>query len=284
MAWQVLGFQKNKVFFEKITQNGEIGHAYLFTGQEMIGKKMFALDLVDLVNNSKVEFGNNPSLLLLEGENGISIDQVRDLKKFLSFKPYIGKYKVAIINDCHLMAHEAANALLKVLEEPSPHSLIILITSNPKSLLPTIYSRCEEIRFEPHTRSKLLGYLKDLELNQIQAEFLADFSNGRLGLAYRLKENNNFKEIKTKLEQFNKLLKSDINERFNFAEKALKDEEGKNLGMMLLYWMFYLRSDLSKNLKINRAKVLKNLLEVNYILSKPQYNHRLAFENFLINL
>lgn len=284
MPWQTLGFQKNKEFFEKIVQNGEIGHAYLFTGQEMIGKKKFALDLASLINNSNLDLDNNPNLLTLEGEKGVSIDQVRSLKKFLSFKPYSGKYKVAIINDCHLMAHEAANALLKVLEEPSSHSLIILVTSNPKSLLPTIYSRCEEIRFEPHPRSQLLGYLKDLGLNQTQAEFLADFSNGRLGLAYRLKESNSFKEIKIKLEQFNKLLKSNINERFNFAEKALREEEKQNLGETLLYWMFYLRSDLSKNLKINRAKILRNLLEVNQILSKPQYNHRLAFENFLLSL
>ncbi|MBI2676438.1 MAG: hypothetical protein HYX21_00580 [Candidatus Yanofskybacteria bacterium] len=284
MSWQTLGFQKNKEFFEKIVRNGELGHAYLFTGQEMIGKKRFALDLAGLVNSSGIDFENDPNLLILGGENGISIDQVRDLKKFLSFKPYSGSYKIAVINDCHLMSQEAANALLKVLEEPASHSLIILVTSNPNSLLPTIYSRCEEIKFEPHIRSQLLGHLKDMGLSQTQAEFLADFSNGRPGLAFRLKEKNSFKEIKTKLEQFNKLLKSDINERFNFAEKALQEKEDQNLSTLLLYWMFYLRSDLSKSLKINRGKVLKSLLEVNYILSKPQYNHRLAFENFLLSL
>jgi len=296
MVWQTLGFQKNKEFFEKVVQNGEIGHAYLFTGQEMIGKKRFALDLASQclmlnrsltsvpfdLSQSSQEF--HPDLLLLDGNSSITIDQVRSLKKFLSFKSYSGKYKIAIINDCHTMAQEAANALLKVLEEPASHSLIILITSNPNSLLPTIYSRCEEIRFEPHVRIRLLGYLKDLGLDQIQAEFLADFSNGRIGLAYRLKENDSFKEIKSKLEQLNKILKSDINGRLNFAEKVLQDKESQNLSPTLLYWMFYLRSDLSRNLKINRAKVLRSLLKVNYILSKPQYNHRLAFENFLLSL
>lgn len=283
MAWQTLGFEKNKEFFEKIVQNGEVGHAYLFTGQEMIGKRTFALDLVSLIlGASSTE--NNPNLLFINGENGISINQVRDLKKFFSFKPHSGKYKIAIIDSSHFMAGEAANALLKTLEEPAQYSLIILITSSPGQLPPTIRSRCEEIKFSPHPKLQLLKFLAGLGLSQTQAKFLADFSNGRLGMAYRLKENNSFKEIKIKLEEFNKLLKSNINERFNFAEKALQDEKNQDLNKLLLYWMFYLRSDLSKNLKINRAKILKSLLEVNQILSKPQYNHHLAFENFLINL
>ena len=282
MLWQTLGFDLNKEFFEKGIKNGNLSHAYLFSGQEMIGKKTFAVELTKIVTG--IESENNPNLFFIGGNENIGIKQVRDLKKFLSLKSYQRGYKVSIIDNCHSMTTEAANSLLKILEEPPIDSLLILVTSNPHQLLPTIYSRCEEIRFEPHTRIRLLGYLKNLGLNQTQAEFLTDFSNGRIGLAYRLKENDSFKEIKSKLEQLNKILKSDINDRLNFAEKVLQDKESQNLGPTLLYWMFYLRSDLSRNLKINRAKVLRSLLKVNYILSKPQYNHRLAFENFLVNL
>ena len=282
MHWQTLGFELNKEFFEKIAQSGEISHAYLFTGQEMIGKKTFALELTKFVTG--VESENNPNLLFLGGNENIGIAQIRDFKKFLSLKPYFGGYKVGIIDDCHLMTTEAANSLLKILEEPSAYSLIVLITSNQHQLLPTIYSRCEEIRFEPHARIRLLSYLNDLGLNQTQAEFLADFSNGRLGLAYRMKKENSFNGIKKSLEEFNKLLGADINERLNFAETIFKGQEEKKLAAKMLLWLFYLRADLSKKLKINRAKILRSLLEVNYILSKPQYNHRLAFENFLINL
>src|SRR3989344_884369 len=282
MLWQTLGFDLNKEFFEKSIENGNLGHAYLFSGQEMIGKKTFAVELTKII--TRVGSENNPNLLFVGGHETIGITQIRDFKKFLSLKPYLDGYKIGIIDDCHLMTVEATNALLKILEEPPIDSLLILVTSNPHQLLPTIYSRCEEIRFEPHARIRILDYLKDLGLDQTQAEFLTDFSNGRIGLADRLKENDSFKEIKSKLEQLNKILKSDINGRLNFAEKVLQDKESQNLSPTLLYWIFYLRSDLSRNLKINRAKVLRSLLKVNYILSKPQYNHRLAFENFLVNL
>ncbi len=283
MTWQTLGFDLNKKFFERGLQNGGLSHAYLFTGQEMIGKKTFALELAKMANELPEDFANNPDLLFIQEKENISIDQARKLKSFLSLKPYSGRYKVAIIDDCHLMNQEAANAILKVLEEPPAHSLIIMVTANPKLLLPTIYSRCQEIKFNPLPRNQLLKYLNDLGLNQAQAEFLADFSNGRLGLAYQLKESNSFKEIKKTLEAFNKIFRSNLNDRLSFAEKVLQKDDGSLLPM-LLYWMFYLRSSLSKNLKINRAQTLKNIMETRYILSKPQYNHRLAFENLLINL
>ncbi len=283
MNWQTLGFDLNKTFFEKAVRENLLSHAYLFTGQEMIGKKTFALDLARLVTGFDV-LNSNPNLFLLGGNIAITIDQIRDFKKFLSLKPYSGDYKVGIIDDCHLMGAEAANAILKVLEEPSGHSLIILITSNYGQLLKTIYSRCEEIKFSPHPKLQLLKYLGGLGLNQKQSQFLADFSNGRLGLAYRMRDDDSFKNIKKTLEEFNKILKSDINERLNFAERIFKKEEPESVSPMILNWLFYLRSDLSKNLKINRAQALRKIIEVGYILSKPQYNHRLAFENLLVSL
>lgn len=277
-------------------------HAFLFSGQEMIGKRTLALELANQIL-SPGAFGVHtshfpqkvpdvptrplasfaPDLLFLE--NQIGIDKVRELKSFLSLKPYAGKYKIAILNDAHQMGAEAANAMLKVLEEPPAHSLIILISANPQALLPTIYSRCVEIKFPPHSRVELLKHLAKLGLNQAQAEFLTDFSNGRLGLAYRLKEKDTFKNIKKNLEDFNKILKSNLNDRFIFAEKVLVGEAGlEQARELLLYWLFYLRSDFSKKLKIDRTQVLKNILETRRILSHSQFNHRLALENLLINL
>ena len=282
MHWQTLGFDLNKNFFEHNLQNGNLSHAYLFTGQEMTGKKTFALELAKII--TRAGFENNPNLFFIGGTGSVSIDQIRGFKKFLSLKPYLGGYKIGVIDNCHLMTTEAANALLKVLEEPPAFSLIILITSNPGQLLPTIYSRCEEIKFNPCSKSEILKYLGNLGLDKAQSEFLADFSNGRLGLAYRMKEEDSFGDIRKTLEEFNGFLKSDINERLNFAEEVFKKEEDGRLQSKMLFWMFYLRSDLSQKLKINRAKVLRKILETNYILSKPQFNHRLAFENLLISL
>ncbi len=261
-------------------------HAYLFSGQEMIGKRTFALELsrFDLFKDPRSNLIINPDLLFL-GKEDIGIEDIRQLKKFLSLKPYASKYKTVIIDNAHQMGAEAANAMLKVLEEPPAHSLIILISANPQALLPTIYSRCVEIKFVPHSRSELLKHLGKLGLSGIQAEFLADFSNGRLGLAYRLKEKDAFKDIKKNLEDFNKLLRFNLNKRIKFAEKILAGDHGSEEAVdLLLYWMFYLRSNFSNKLKINRTKVLKNILETREILSHSQFNHRLALENLLINL
>ena len=299
MLWQTLGFENIKRYFERAVSEDSLEHAYLFSGQEMIGKRTFAIELVNHLRGAggtvfeslrvknyvpREPLAIDPDLLIL-GNEIVGIDEIRKLKNFLSLKPYASKYKVAIIDDAHQMSAEAANAMLKVLEEPPAHSLIILISANPQALLPTVYSRCVEIKFAPHPRGQLLKYLEKLGLNETQAKFLADFSNGRLGLAYRLKEKDAFKDIKKHLENFNKILRLNINERLKFAEKALAGDNGSEKAIaLLLYWMFYLRSNFSRKLKINRARVLRNILETRQILSHSQFNTRLALENLLINL
>src|SRR3989344_2108132 len=122
MTWQTFGFENIKKYFERAVADDSLEHAYLFSGQEMIGKKSFALELASYFGPR----ANNPDLLML-GEENIGIDQVRNLKNFLMLKPYAGKHKIAILNDAHQIGAEAANAMLKVLEEPPEHSLIILI-------------------------------------------------------------------------------------------------------------------------------------------------------------
>lgn len=284
MTWQTFGFENIKKYFERAVGEDSLEHAYLFSGQEMIGKRTFALELGYFLCPPRPLEIFNPDLLLL-GDEGISIDQVRNLKNFLMLKPYVGRYKIAVIDNAHQMGVEAASAMLKVLEEPPAHSLIVLISANPQALLPTIYSRCVEIKFAPHPRARILKYLEKLGLNETQAEFLADFSNGRLGWACRLKERNAFQDIKKNLESFNKILKLNLNDRIKFVEKVLMgNDASEQAADLLLFWMFYLRSNFSQKLTINRAKVLRNILETRQILSQPQFNQKLALENLLINL
>lgn len=290
MTWQTLGFENIKKYFTKAVKENSLEHAYLFSGQEMIGKRTFALELASLTH-LETRFPNglgliNPDLLFL-GNESMGIDEIRKFKNFLSLKPYssFSRYKIVIIDDAHQMGAETANAMLKVLEEPPAHSLIILVSANPQAMLATIYSRCLEIKFPPHPRLELLKYLEKLSLSRPQAEFLTDFSNGRLGLALWLKEKDAFQDIKKYLENFNKILKSNLNDRIKFAEKVLTDNHGlEQVLELLLYWMFYLRSDFSQKLKINRTKVLRNMLETRQILFQPQFNQRIALENLLINL
>ena len=210
---------------------------------------------------------------------------MRALKQWLSLTPYGNGHKITILDDAHLMRVEAASALLKILEEPPRYALLILISSQPKQLLSTISSRCPIIRFLPHKHEELVKYLQTMGLDQKQAEWFADFSNGRVGLAISLKNTAGFGEIKKQLTQLNRLISGPLQERLAFAEKLMgKAGEVGDLDQLLLFWLLYLRSPLANNLKTDRIKVLRNLLVARPLLLSNQYNQRLIFENFLLSL
>ena len=248
MDWKTKGHDKNKKYFENAVKNGNLSHAYLFSGPEGIGKKMFAYDIFRLVNQREPEGlsgQGDPDFKLLtprldKDETKIYIEDIRDLKSYLSLKPYFGPYKFVVINDADRLVPEAANAFLKMLEEPSPFTIIILISSKPKFILPTVLSRCETVPFLP-SKEKVIDH-----------------------------------DTVRKVDEFLKISKQGVTERLQYAEKLFSGKDYLNLVI-----------DLIHTLRVQKPpdyKVLKNLLRLNYLLSQPQFNHRLALENFLINI
>ena len=232
--------------------------AYLFHGPEMIGKKMFALELA-------AEFAGPEDITMITPD----IDAVREMKRFFSLTPLNGVYKVAIIDDAHRLTDEAQNALLKILEEPSASSIVILVTSHMDELLPTIVSRCHQLFFPAHPRSMVMEFLKDKKLSKEQEEFLYEFSNGSIGLLA-----GDFSKIKSYAEEYSALAKADINKRFDMAKQLSTDE---SLQQKILYWMLYLHT---KKL----YEPLRGLLALRRTISRPQYNEQLALENFMLSL
>ena len=293
MILQVMGFDKNKKFFETVVKNGQLGHAYLFTGQEMIGKRIFALELAQyLLSGSTtkylmVEPLSNPDILFVNSassESGqtISIEEARKIKNFVSLSPYAaGPYKFVIIDDAHLMTAEAQNALLKVLEEPNPSSILILVTANPELLLPTIISRCQEIKFQPDSWELAESVLANAKLSKTNRDFLTDFANGRIGLIKKINDEKSFDEVKDSVEEVMRLIKSDINERLTIAQKLTDEKNKAELPKKILYWTLYLRTRLNEP---KAHKILKNLLALHEKINKPQFNQRLALESFLIQI
>lgn len=285
MNWQTLGFEKIKVFFETAIMNNSLAHAYIFSGQEMIGKKTFALELAALLGLKNHDGMPSPNLLVIDpsdSESGqsIAIDEIRKIKNFVSLSPYSGSRQLVIINDAHAMTVEAQNALLKILEEPNPASSFILVTSSPNLLLPTIGSRCQGIRFPSHPRNIIDGIIKSSGLPKPKAEFLAQFSNGRVGLLKKILDNDQYEEVKKSVEDFILLAKADINDRFLTAQK-MAEEDKDELRKNVLYWILYLRIRLDEP---RVPRMLRGLLRLYEILSQPQYNQRLALENFLAHL
>ncbi|MCX5712421.1 MAG: DNA polymerase III subunit delta' [Candidatus Omnitrophica bacterium] len=185
-------------------KTGQIPGAFLFCGQEGIGKNLAAINFAQALNCLesnmdacgncsscvKISKKDHPDIHEVSAQESeeIKIDQVRELKRSINLRPYEARKKVFIINDAHRLNPESSNALLKVLEEPPGNSLIILITAKPQLLFKTIMSRCQVIRFYPLSRDNLKDILvKDYSVPAKDAHYLSFYCEGRLGSALKLK-------------------------------------------------------------------------------------------------
>ena len=157
----------------------------------------------------QVEQTIHPDCLIIQPEDGqkqtpkIKIDQIRAIEHLVIYRPLVGSHKVCLIDEADTMTIEAANALLKTLEDPPDHCLFLLITSRPEHLLSTIRSRCIALRFSPLPIKDVGEFLKQhstMESND--AKLVATSSEGRLGHALQLDP----EELKVKLRQYWALL------------------------------------------------------------------------------
>lgn len=192
------GHEKPVLLLQRAIANNALAHAYLFSGQAGIGKKKTALALAAAVNclNARPEggCGECPScrkveklchpdvhVLVPDGDE-IKIDQIRQVQADFALKPFEGTKKVLIVDNAESMNAASSNAFLKTLEEPPGDALIILITAMPQSLLPTIRSRCQEIRFHPLPRNTLARALVRMRgLSEEDAWFIAALAQGSMG-------------------------------------------------------------------------------------------------------
>ena len=288
--WSVIGHEKNKKYFETVLKMGVLSHAYIFSGLEMIGKKMFAQDLYKFINKrdqiSDSDFDYKLiSPRLAEDETKIYIEDIREIKSFLSLKPNIGPYKFIVIDNAHCLTPEGSNALLKILEEPPPFSVLILVTSMPRLLPDTILSRCQSVRFLSQNK-ETAELIRSKKLKKDDEEFLLKTSAGRIGWMIKTLESGEINTAEMAVEDLRKLLRQGIFERMQYAKKLF---ESQNYISLVNYWLDWIHSSMKErianqeSLMANRA-ILKELLKLHQIISQPQFNHRLALENFLINL
>ncbi|HEY7322647.1 MAG TPA: DNA polymerase III subunit delta' [Candidatus Binatia bacterium] len=194
----IVGHRKQLEILRQALQHGRLHHAYLFVGEEGVGKKTIALGFAkalhclgatgdfcdECANCARVQDRNHPDVRIIEpaaGKKEISIQQIRELEKELNFRSFSGKNKVVILDPATSMNLAAQNALLKTLEEPPQDSLLILIASNGGALLPTLRSRCHRVTFTPLARELIRDFLVSRKALETEtAEFLAAISLGRL--------------------------------------------------------------------------------------------------------
>jgi len=203
----ILGHEKPIRLLQQAIKTDKVVHSYLFLGNEGIGKKQVALQFSKALNClgggnetgeacdhciscKKVDGGQHPDVLLLEPENHtLKVEQVRQMQRDLAYRPYEGRRRVCIIAAADRMAPNMSNTLLKTLEEPPLHTVIILLANNSRLLLPTILSRCQAVRFNPLPVSLVAQWLvKEKGVNTDEAHLLASLSEGSPGRALALQE------------------------------------------------------------------------------------------------
>ncbi|MBN2526202.1 MAG: DNA polymerase III subunit delta' [Deltaproteobacteria bacterium] len=180
-------------------QHDKLHHAYLFEGPKGVGKLSCARALAMAINCSagdegcgecihcrKLQKGNHPDFLELgppEGKRNILIDGVRQAEDWIRMRPHEGAARILVISPADAMTESAANALLKTLEEPRKGNYIILVSAASSSLLPTVRSRCQSVRFRALSRDTVRQLLCAMGMDANEAELLASFGRGSMEMA-----------------------------------------------------------------------------------------------------
>ena len=166
---------------------GTLAHAYLFTGPRGTGKTSTARLLAKTINcpNTKngepcntceqcrqITIGNSFNVIEIDAASNRGIDSIRDLREKVMMPPTTGKYKVYILDEAHMLTTEAFNALLKTLEEPPPHAIFVMATTDVHKMLPTVLSRCQRFDFKRITTQQIVKHL-DFIAKQEQVELEA---------------------------------------------------------------------------------------------------------------
>ena len=192
----------------------KVSHAYIFSGEKSSGKKLLASRFAELLQCEgegekpcgkcrscrQAESGNHPDIIRITHEkpNTISVDDIREqLVGDVQIKPYQSKYKIYIVPDAEKMNVQAQNALLKTIEEPPAYAVILFLTTNASSFLPTILSRCVVLNIKPVPDQEVRKYLMEhVEVPDYQADIAVAFAQGNIGKAVKLATSEYFNEIK----------------------------------------------------------------------------------------
>ena len=206
--WQVVGQTRVVSLLQRSLERGSLAHAYLFVGPRQVGKMTLALNLAQALNCEAAEPPCGECLscqkiasakhadvqiigLTTDGDSveaksraEISIDQIRQMQHSASLPPFEGIYKVFIIDGAEQLSSEAANCLLKTLEEPVGKVIFILLTTNDKLLPATVISRCQRLELPPLAVTEVEVALNSgWDIEPQRAKLLARLSHGCLGWA-----------------------------------------------------------------------------------------------------
>jgi DNA polymerase-3 subunit delta' len=235
--WKVIGQDKILSLLDYSLKTNAIAHAYLLVGPRHVGKGTLAFNLAQALNCDGPELpcgqcrscqrilaGKHADVtpIGLDSKTEIGIDDIRGLQRLANLPPYEGKYKVFIIDDAEYLSTEAANSLLKILEEPPQGVVWLLLATEEERLLPTIVSRCQRLELKPVPTEQVHETLVDsynVEANR--AKLLAQLCHGRLGWALSALKNSSILEQRSqRIDRLGSLLTAGLGQRFAYAQEV----------------------------------------------------------------
>ena len=316
--------------------SGNLPHAFLFTGIEGIGKKRAAMAFAMACNCfnrqkgvhaeqpesiqpehnpiepcgrcrscKKIISGNHPDIILVKPAGiMIKVDQIRALCSKLVLKPYEAYKRFAIITDAQKLNPEAGNTLLKTLEEPPEHTVFILTALQASDILPTIVSRCQQIRFNPIPPHSLKTFIENAYgLDAAEASVIASMAQGSIARAESMTKSNWIDKRNWIIDEVEALPSRSINLCLAFSDALSKNKEWlftafeimKNWLRDLVVYKYtpekIINKDLSEQIKASskRAPVNSLILKIKAIEKaerdiKSNSNLRLTLDSLIITL
>ncbi len=265
---QLFGQEKAKRMLSRSLAAGRIPHAFIFKGPEGVGKRLFARGVAAAVNCrdtkrlgacgicpscKKFRSMNHPDFLVVSPEKGvIKIDRIRQLTRELSYPPYESAMRVVVLEDVQTMRREAANSLLKTLEEPPENNLLILTAEASQEILPTLTSRCQVVPFSRLSVDDTVAILLREGIDREAGLLLARLSGGSPGKALLLQKTGMIESWRTLVSFLSDPTMdrdADVGELLRLAENmaGLKEELPSLLGLLKIWLRDLLLEDVRNN-------------------------------------
>jgi DNA polymerase-3 subunit delta' len=323
--WQVIGQDKILSLLGYSLKTNAIAHAYLLVGPRHVGKGTLAINLAQALNCDgpdapcgecrscqRIREGKHADVTSsgLDSRTEIGIDDIRSLQRLANLPPYEGKYKVFIIDDAEYLSTEAANSLLKILEEPPPRVVWLLLAAEEEHVLPTIISRCQRLELKPVPSERVQKVLiNSYNVDPDKAKLLTQLCHGCLGWALSALGDCDILEQRCqRIDRLVSLMTAGLEQRFAYAQElANQFSRDRRAGAEIIeMWLDWWRDlmlvkggcqeavinvDYStvleeqvRGLSLRDIKeFLANLGLLQQAISK-NVNHRLALEWLMLNL